>query len=101
MCLAVSYWQANDTLRVDHTRANLHSPSKLLQHAPVPPAISSQNGTLELQCALNTLPRFVWLGFVSFWFRSEYHSICGVVGVANLIMILTMGSSACNVCILI
>ena len=68
VCLAVSYWQANDTLRVDHTRANLHSPSKLLQHAPVPPAISSENGTLELRCALNALPRFVWFRFVFVFF---------------------------------
>ena len=33
--VTVSYWQANATLRVDHTKANRRAPSNLIQNAPV------------------------------------------------------------------
>eukprot|EP01043_Picozoa_sp_COSAG02_P067966 COSAG02_NODE_11115_length_1790_cov_1.460674_2_plen_284_part_00 len=39
----VSYWQTNSTLQVDHRLANMHSPSSLVQNAPVPSAIVSTN----------------------------------------------------------
>ena len=33
--VTVSYWQANSTLRVDHTKANRRAPADLIQNAPV------------------------------------------------------------------
>ena len=33
--VTVSYWRANATLRVDHTKANRRAPSNLIQNAPV------------------------------------------------------------------
>ena len=33
--VTVSYWQANRTLRVDHTKANRRAPADLIQNAPV------------------------------------------------------------------
>ena len=49
----VSYWQTNNTLQVDHSRANTHSPSKLVQNAPVPSTIFSANGSLELRVVVD------------------------------------------------
>ena len=49
----VSYWRANNTLQVDHRRANAHSPSTLVQNAPVPRTIFSPNGSLELRVVVD------------------------------------------------
>lgn len=49
----VSYWQTNNTLQVDHRLANSYSPSNLVQNAPVPPAIVSTNGSLELRVVID------------------------------------------------
>lgn len=49
----VSYWQANNTLQVDHRLANAHSPSSLVQNAPVPSTIAFANGSLELRVVID------------------------------------------------